>query len=114
MCAVREVDEEEEAQDANKSGDLYCLLARWFSFGRPNSTYHSLKDENPSPAGQPMLSVQLHQTKRKNTRQCRSNTSNEIEHGESLLDVIFEESALYNHLHRSLLAISLTSSIPAR
>ena len=60
-----------------------------------------------------MLSVQLHQTERKDTCQCRSNTSNEIENGESLLDVIFEELVLCSHLDRSLLAISLTSSIPA-
>lgn len=114
MCAVREVDEEEEAQDTNTARDLSCLLARWFCFGQPNSTYHSLEDENPSPARQPMLSVQLHQTKRKNTRQCRSDTSNEIEDGESLLDVIFEESALCSRLEGSCLAISLTSSVPAR
>lgn len=97
---------------------MYCLLARWFCFGQSNSAYHSLKDEDPSPAGQPMLSVQLHQTKRKNTRQCRSDTSNEIENGESLLNVIFEESALCSHLKRSfwrfLSYIEYTSKIASR
>jgi hypothetical protein len=41
-----------------------------------------------------MLSIQLHETEREDTCQRRGNTTNEVENGESLLDVIFKLSAI--------------------
>jgi hypothetical protein len=67
VCAIGEVDEEEEAEQANGPGNLSSVLAWWLEIGGFDSTYHSFKDEDPSPACQSMSSVQLHQTKRKDT-----------------------------------------------
>lgn len=56
------------------------------------STYHSLHDEDPSPASQALDTTHLRQTESKNTRQGRGNTSNKIENRKTFLDVVYIKS----------------------
>jgi hypothetical protein len=72
-------------------------------------TYHTLKDKDPSPSAEPMLAIQLHQAKGKDTRQRGGHAANQVEDGEPFLNVIYNPvrcgKTLYSHrldknLHR--------------
>lgn len=71
-------------------------------------TYHSFEDEDPAPASKTVFSIELHQTKGEDARECGSNTADEVENGESFLDVIFRMLACVE-----VTVKLLTSSVPA-
>jgi hypothetical protein len=86
VCPVREVDQENYGEDTDGSSDLTLLADTYVIYD--GITYHSLHYKYPSPSPYSLDSLHLHKAEGQNPSQGRGHTADEVEYGESLLDVI--------------------------